>query len=153
MISQTAEYALRAVVCLANQSETSLTTREMARHTKVPVNYLSKVLQGLTKKGLVQSQRGLHGGFVLSRPASEMTLLEVIDAVDPIQSIQRCPLGLKEHGSQLCPLHSRLNETFCLIRDLLRDSTVESMLKSETGLQPLCQEGNGKPLKVTVSQP
>ncbi len=130
MLSQTAEYAMRAVVCLANEPDHSLTTRELARHTRVPVNYLSKVLQGLSKKGLVQSQRGLHGGFVLSRPAGEMTLLEVVDAVDPIHPIRRCPLGLKEHGSQLCPLHSRLNETFCMIRELLEKSTVESMLNS-----------------------
>jgi Rrf2 family protein len=60
----------------------------------VPAGYLSKVLQSLGRAQLVNSQRGLHGGFTLARAPSELTVWEVIQAVDPLQRIRSCPLGL-----------------------------------------------------------
>ena len=93
MFSQTAEYALRAVVFLAAQDGVPRTTQEIARATQVPTGYLSKVMQGLGRARLVLSQRGLHGGFTLARPAAELTVLDIIQAVDPIQRIRSCPLG------------------------------------------------------------
>src|SRR5579871_6722562 len=80
MFSQTAEYALRAVVFLASQEGKPRTTQEIALATKVPIGYLSKVMQGLGRKGLVHSQRGLHGGFTLARSAEELTVLDIIQA-------------------------------------------------------------------------
>ncbi|NUQ01687.1 MAG: Rrf2 family transcriptional regulator, partial [Armatimonadetes bacterium] len=94
MISQTAEYALRAIVCLAAQPEGRLTTPQIAGATRVPAGYLSKVLQLLGRAGLVRSQRGLGGGFVLARPAELISVLDVVNAVDPIQRITGCPLEL-----------------------------------------------------------
>ena len=67
MISQTVEYALRAVVYLADQGEAARTTQQIAEATRVPPAYLSKVMQGLSRGKLVHSQRGLHGGFTLAR--------------------------------------------------------------------------------------
>jgi Rrf2 family nitric oxide-sensitive transcriptional repressor len=95
VISQTAEYALRAVVFLASDPGAPRTTRQIAQVTRVPQSYLSKVLQGLGRAGIIASQRGLHGGSLLVRPASELTVFEVINAVEPIQRIRTCPLGLK----------------------------------------------------------
>lgn len=74
MFSQTAEYALRATVALAQDPDQPLTTAELARRTKVPQGYLSKVLQMLTREGLVRAIRGLHGGYQLSRPAIQITI-------------------------------------------------------------------------------
>src|SRR5689334_18543405 len=73
MVSQTAEYALRAVVCLGNQAGTPLTTQQIAEVTRVPVGYLAKVMQALGRGGIVSSQRGLHGGFTLARPMDELS--------------------------------------------------------------------------------
>jgi Rrf2 family transcriptional regulator, nitric oxide-sensitive transcriptional repressor len=139
MISQTAEYALRSVVCLASQPQTALTTVQIAKITKVPGSYLSKVLQALGKAKIVRSQRGLHGGFSLARPAEELSLLDVINAVDPIQHIDRCPLNLDQHGSNLCPLHNRLNDSIRMIEKAYRDSTIGDLLKESTGSKPLCE--------------
>ena len=61
MISQTAEYALRAVVCLATTPGTPMTTQEIAKITKVPQGYLAKVLQALSRGEIVQSQRDCMG--------------------------------------------------------------------------------------------
>jgi Rrf2 family protein len=127
MFSQTVEYALRAVVYLASQEGAPRTTQEIAKATQVPTGYLSKVMQGLGRKHLVQSQRGLHGGFTLTRPSQELTVLDVIQAVDPIRRIRSCPLGIKGHIN-LCPLHRRLDNAMKLVEDALRKSTIAELL-------------------------
>jgi Rrf2 family transcriptional regulator, nitric oxide-sensitive transcriptional repressor len=139
MISQTAEYALRSVVCLASTPQTALTTGQIAKITKVPGSYLSKVLQALGKAGIVSSQRGLHGGFALAKSADGLSLLEVINAVDPLQHIDSCPLGLNQHGSNLCPLHKRLNDSIRMIEKAYRQSTIGDLLKESTQSKPLCE--------------
>src|SRR6516165_4767697 len=105
VISQTAEYALRAVVALGSQRGGPMTTQDIASRTRVPAGYLSKVLQALGRAGLVEGQRGLGGGFALARPMQEMTVLDVINAVDPLQRIERCPLGRPDHKVRMCALH------------------------------------------------
>jgi Rrf2 family nitric oxide-sensitive transcriptional repressor len=127
MFSQTAEYALRAVVYLASQEGKPRTTQEIAQATRVPTGYLSKVMQSLGRKGLVQSQRGLHGGFTLARPADELTVLDILEAVDPIRRIRHCPLNIKGHVN-LCPLHRRLDQAMKLVEDALRKSTIAELL-------------------------
>lgn len=141
MFSQTAEYALRATVYLASQDGKPRTTQEIAAATKVKMAYLSKVMQSLGRKGLVQSQRGLHGGFTLSRPADELTVLDIITAVDPIQRIKSCPLGIKDH-IHLCPLHRRLDQAMKLVEDALQKSTLAELLAEPARARgiplPLC---------------
>ena len=84
MLTQTVEYALRALVALAAKPGNPQTNRQLAKVTKVPGPYLSKVLQLLAKEGLVAAHRGVRGGFTLSRPARQITILEAVNAVDPI---------------------------------------------------------------------
>jgi Rrf2 family protein len=127
MFSQTAEYALRAVVYLASQEGAPRTAQQIARATRVPTGYLSKVMQGLGRARLVQSQRGLHGGFTLARPADELTVLDIIQAVDPIRRIRSCPLGIKGHIN-LCPLHRRLDHAMKLVEEALRKSSLAELL-------------------------
>src|SRR5438067_2204477 len=124
MISQTAEYALRAVVCLGIEGDRPLTTQAIANKVRVPAGYLAKVLQGLGRAGLVESQRGVGGGFVLARTLDELSVLDVINAVDPVKRIERCPLGLVAHGYRLCPLHRRLDDAIALVESLFERTTI-----------------------------
>jgi len=137
MLSQTTEYALRAIVFLADQGE-ARTTQQIAKTTRVPAGYLSKVMQGLSRAGLVDSQRGVHGGFTLARPPKELTIWEVVEAVDPIQRIRSCPLGLKAHGTNLCPLHRRLDDAAAQVEHAFRGTTVQELLDEPTSSKPLC---------------
>jgi len=141
-ISQTAEYALRAVVCLAAAPGRSLTTREIAEITQVPVDYLSKVLQRLVRGQLVRSRRGLGGGFTLVHPPTEVTILDVVNAVDPIQRIRECPLHLEEHREGLCPLHRRLDQAMAAIEESLRNTTLAEVMSDPGNQVPL---GNAIP--------
>lgn len=138
MISQTAEYALRAIVFLAMNSKGAFTTQQISASTKVPPAYLSKVLQALARAGLVQSQRGIGGGFVLSKPADAITIIEVVNSVDPIQRIRTCPLGLDAHGTNLCALHKRLDEATAVIEQAFADTTIGDLLARPTKSLPLC---------------
>lgn len=138
MISQTVEYALRAVVHLASKSPTAQTTDEIAEVTRVPRAYLSKVLQSLGRAKLVHAQRGLGGGMTLSRAAEKITVLEVVNAVEPIQRIHTCPLGLAAHGVRLCPLHRRLDNALATVEAAFEHTTLAEILAEPTGSVPLC---------------
>jgi len=139
MISQTAEYALRAIVQLAYQGGKPCTSKEIAEATRVPAGYLAKVMQSLSRAQLVNSQRGLHGGFTLARPATDMTLWDVVQAVDPIQRITECPMGIKGHGLNLCPVHQRLDDAIAHVQQAFQSSTVAEMIADPSGRKPLCE--------------
>jgi Rrf2 family protein len=129
VLSQTSEYALRALTYLASEPETPRTGQAIARKTQVPPGYLAKVLQQLAKAGLVRSQRGVGGGFVLARPPGETSILAVLNAVDPIRRIDRCPLSLPEHARALCALHRRLDDAFGAVEASFRDSTIGDLVR------------------------
>lgn len=136
MLSQSVEYALRAAVYLAREGEPR-TTAQVADATQVPAAYLSKVLQGLSRAGIVRSQRGIGGGMTLVPTPKELTILDVVSAVDPLQRIESCPLGLREHGVKLCALHRRLDNAMKSVEDAFRKSTLADVLADPNPSVPL----------------
>jgi Rrf2 family nitric oxide-sensitive transcriptional repressor len=138
MFSQTVEYALRAACHLADQAPRSRTTDQIAAATRVPRAYLSKVLQGLAEAGIVQSQRGVHGGITLKKAPAELTILEVVNAVEPIRRITTCPLGLAAHGERLCPLHRRVDNALALVEQAFGSTTLAEVLAEPSESVPLC---------------
>ena len=138
MISQTAEYAFRAIMWLAGHGENAQTTEQIAQGMQIPAGYLSKVLQMLGRADLVNSQRGLGGGFILSKPPEKFTILDVLNAVDPIRRIKECPLGRKAHGKKLCALHYRLDAALALIEDSFRSCTIGDLCTAQDMNSPLC---------------
>ena len=145
MTSLTAEYALRAVVILGSSLGSPRTTRQIAEQARVPSGYLSKVLQVLSRAGMVESQRGLNGGFVLARPPNDLTVLDVINAVDPLNRIDRCPLGGGEHASGLCPLHRRLDQGIAEMEAIFRETTIAQLIVEQDMSHPLCVMAHDKP--------
>ena len=137
MISQTAEYALRAIVHLAQTHPIPQTAASIAERTNVPVPYLSKVMQSLARAGLVSSQRGLHGGFVLVRKAATFSVLDVITAVEPLHHVRCCPLRIEEHQG-LCQLHATLEEAVRRMEEVYSATTIESLLEERGGVRSLC---------------
>lgn len=83
MITQTAEYALRAMVCLAEAGSEPQTTESIAERARAPFGYLVKIMSSLCRQGLVVGRRGRHGGFTLARPASAISMFEVMAAASP----------------------------------------------------------------------
>ncbi|HEX4607265.1 MAG TPA: Rrf2 family transcriptional regulator [Urbifossiella sp.] len=139
MFSRTVEYALRAVVHLAYEAPTARTTAQIADATQVPRDYLAKILQGLAKKGIVTTQRGVGGGVSLRQEPAELTILDVVNAVEPIERITTCPLGLKTHGVRLCPLHRRVDDALALVEHAFGKTTLAEVLAEPSESVPLCE--------------
>ena len=131
MFSQTTEYAMRALLALAAGDGSPMTTRRIAETMQVPRSYLSKVLQAMVREGLVRSTRGLRGGFVLARDPREIHLLEIMNAVSPIRRIEHCPLDLTGHGSDLCPLHRRLDQAIAQVQEAFGATTLAELLAED----------------------
>ncbi len=140
MISLSAEYSLRAVVSLATAIRgrgdpktgacvTSLTTHQIAELAYVPLGYLAKILSSLSRAGIIISQRGAGGGHCLARPADQITLLQVIHAIDPCRRIRFCPLGIESHGANLCALHRKLDDAIAMAERELNSVTIADVLE------------------------
>ena len=139
MLSQTVEYALRAMNYLAAlPAETSVSSETIAEKTQVPRNYLSKVMRDLVLAELVFSQRGPNGGFALTRTPEKITILDVVNAVDPIKRITKCPLGNPEH-LRLCPLHRRLDDALALVEKEFGRTKLCELLESTARAPGTCR--------------
>lgn len=118
------------MVCLAGLDAPGAASCEnIAAETKVPPRYLSKILRDLVLAGLLTSQRGPNGGFSLCRPAKNITMLEVVNAVEPMKRIRSCPLGNPSH-IDLCPLHRNLDNALAIIETNLASTTLADMVES-----------------------
>lgn len=129
MLPKTAEYALRATVWLGRTPNRLQSADQLAQAVRVPRRYLHKVLQDLAKAGLVRSQSGPGGGYSLDRSAEHITILDVVNAVGPIERIEACPLGLKSHTS-LCPLHRELDRAYASVQQAFSRITVADILNA-----------------------
>ncbi len=112
VLTQTAEYAFRAMACLAGlEAGESLRAGEISARTGVPVHYLSKVMRRLVTARLVSSQRGHHGGFSLARPAAAIMFRDVLRAVGCDDDAPRCAFGWSRcNAAAPCPMHDAWSE-------------------------------------------
>ncbi len=116
-LSQTSEYALRAMTWMATQPPGKpVLARELSEATQVPLHYLSKILRRLVRARLLESRKGRGGGFTLRRPAREIQFRDVLVAVDAYPVGGRCAFGWEAcDAKRPCPLHglwSELSEGF-----------------------------------------
>ena len=125
MISLTAEHALRAVVYLATHPGNSCTVDCIAKHTSIPAGSLAKVLQQLNRAGLVGSQRGPNGGFVLTRTPQSLTFMDVIVAADGPRPSDRHTAVPRD------ALGRRLDDTRAQVEATYRATTIAQFLREQ----------------------
>ena len=107
--SKSTEYAIRAMVYLSvhASSENKLGLRQIASDLDFPEHYLGKILQDLSKRNLIQSAKGPHGGFYMEEKDMDISLLSLIDALEGLQFFNTCGLGLHECDEERpCPIHN-----------------------------------------------
>ena len=138
MLSKTAEYALRVAVCLAQSPDKLAAADELAEVTKIPRRYLHKVVQDLAREGLVRSQPGPGGGYSIAKSPKKITILDVVNAVAPLERIRHCPLGLTSH-TRLCPLHRELDKAYAETEKAFARVTLDQLLRSTSTIVPLCE--------------
>ena len=121
LFSRQCEYALQAVLHLALQAPGARTSiKELSAKLRLPYHFLAKILQQLSRKGLLVSQKGPTGGFRLAAPPSEITLLQVVEAIDGTSLFTSCVLGLPEcGGANPCPVHEKWGEVRERIRRMM----------------------------------
>ena len=131
MLTQTADYALRALIYLAHCPEDGYhQTRDLAEALNVPPNYLGKILQLLGRRKLVESQRGMNGGFRLSRLPEQVRLFDVLDAIDAVPTDPQCPLLSGGRQIELCALHRRFAAMTAAYVRFLKETTLADVLQS-----------------------
>ncbi|MCG3197349.1 MAG: Rrf2 family transcriptional regulator [Candidatus Omnitrophica bacterium] len=129
MLSQTSRYALRAAYCIAHlREESPIQAREVARMTHIPANYLHKILHDLVRHGILESSRGVGGGFRLKRPKERITLRELIDPFEDTQERTGCPFGNLHCGAgNPCPVHDQWAEILTRYEGFLGNTTLADL--------------------------
>jgi Rrf2 family protein len=125
-------YAVKALGCLDHSEERWVLAREISDKTGVPLPYLSKILHGLGRTGLVLAKRGYRGGFRLSRPASQVSVAEVARAVEGDDWAEGCLLGLHQCSDErACPLHQFWKNERGRVREKLESVTLQEVAEFE----------------------
>jgi len=137
VLPKTVEYALRTVAWLGADPERCESAEHLAERTKVPRRYLHRVLQSLVRGELVHSRSGPGGGYILAQSADKITILDVVNAVAPLERIHHCPLGLPSH-TRLCPLHKELDRAYAATEAAFSRVTIGELLRSTSEIVPLC---------------
>ena len=128
VFSKTCEYAIRSVFFIAHRtaSGNKVGIKEIANGIDSPEHFLAKILQDLSRKGIVQSAKGPNGGFYMEETALKRPLADVVEAVDGKSIFTGCGLGLAYCSeTNPCPLHHE----FKAIRNQLRDLLEQTMIK------------------------
>jgi Rrf2 family protein len=127
IFSKTCEYAIRAVFFIAHKtaSGSRVGIKDIAAGIDSPEHFLAKILQDLSRKGLISSFKGPHGGFYMDAPALARPLSEIVEAVDGDSLFHGCGLGLKQCSEvNPCPLHNEFKDIRNRIYLMLSTTTI-----------------------------
>lgn len=131
IFSRFCEYAIRAMTHVAVHREDLTAAEEISESEEIPLPVLSKVLQELVRRGLLESRRGPGGGFKLSRRPELITLRDIVAAIDGLDQFMECVVGLKSCSEDApCPLHSGWKEMREQILSSLETTTLAEMSKA-----------------------
>jgi Rrf2 family protein len=120
VLSKACTYGVLASLYVAKQSENKsyVSIRDMSDELRISFHFLTKILQKLTAEGILQSHKGPKGGILLARDARNITILDVVLAIDGEKVFTECVLGLPGCGAQRpCPLHNH----WVTVREDLRE--------------------------------
>jgi len=124
MVSQTAEYGLKAVLFLAKAGGGPAVAQDISDATGVPKGYLHKILRRLGKAGILGSQRGVGGGYVLLKPASQISALEIIRATASTVQTQIT------NGKAEDPVHRMIERAAHRTDELFESTSVQDLIES-----------------------
>lgn len=138
LVSQTAEYALRAMAYLANLPEgEGARAQDVSAATAIPLHYAAKVLRRLANSGLLIGQKGHGGGFRLARPAEEIAFGDVLAATNEGVERDVCAFGWGKCSSQNpCPLHPAVSELRQAASNWAKDTTLADVQTARLAKAP-----------------
>jgi Rrf2 family iron-sulfur cluster assembly transcriptional regulator len=131
LFSRQCEYALQAILYLAlKENGERVATHDLTKRLKIPYHFLGKILQSLTKKGLLSSEKGPRGGFSLAKPAEQITLYDIVDAIDGTEYTRSCVLGFPECSDKSpCSVHDSWTRMRESIHEMLAKKNLAQMAR------------------------
>jgi len=131
MFSKPCEYGLRALTIIAKSSSkgNKIGIKNICLASNTPESFTSKILQQLVKKNLLKSQKGPSGGFYLTRSSNEISLYEIVKAIDGTEVFSKCSMGLSDcDAGNPCPLHFKFEIVRKELRDMCLSSTLDDLV-------------------------
>lgn len=148
-LAQGSGYATLALGYIASAAGKPVLVRAVAEACDLPAPYLSKIINRLSRAGLVNTQRGVHGGVVLARDATDITLRDVCVALDDPVIAKRCLLGTEECSDErACPAHEFSTEMRTKMLDYLENTTIADISAFEINRRwadAKSHQSNGEP--------
>ncbi len=130
MFSTSCHYGLQAMLFIALHAseDENVGLSTIAKEQDIPKHFLSKILQLLVKHKLLISMKGPTGGFNLNRPADQITLIEVIDAIDGLDVFNKCGIGFKQcNDDHPCPIHQDFKKVRNRVQNLFETKTLQEL--------------------------
>ncbi|GAB5495865.1 MAG: hypothetical protein Phyf2KO_09450 [Phycisphaerales bacterium] len=137
MVSLTSQYALRAVLYLATVGGGPVVAEDISKNTGVPKGYLHKILRRLGKAGILDAQRGVGGGYVLSQKPAEITVCQVLKAIEPQQpdfSFDPCK-SCSDQTVVSDAIGSLMKSAQSHIERIFTETSIADLLDSDSGSQ------------------
>jgi len=132
MFTKACEYAIRAVLIVAikGKEDSKLSIQQIAKEIDSPLAFTAKIMQTLTREGLVASVKGPNGGFYLDPKAKPVSLSQIVQAMDDESVLNTCALGLKEcSDEQPCPIHHQVKAYKNKLKKVMEEKTVQLLAK------------------------
>lgn len=147
MFSQTSEYAIRALSILSRYPlQQFVLVGTLAQAADLPHHYLSKILQNLVRMQILESRKGSRGGFRLARDPDQITLYEVVNAIENLGQTRRCLLGQADcNDERACPLHEFWVQQTSHYLDTLQHTTLGDLVRFDGKLRMSGKPGIGMP--------
>ena len=133
IFSKKCEYGMQAVLFLAAQETGTVVSAEtISQALKIPREFISKILQSLRDSGIICSTKGKAGGFCLAKPASQIKLIDIVEAIDGLEMFSSCVLGFPECAPDTpCPVHDSWGDLRTKAFEMLSNETLDK-LKDKT---------------------
>lgn len=131
LLSKSCIYGMRGALYLASSSNSKyISIKQISSDLDISPHFLTKIMQELTKAGLLESQKGPKGGVRLKKDGNEVALVEIVAAIDGMDLLTECALGLPGCGTaKPCPLHEQWADTRDEIRKILEDTTLTDLAR------------------------
>ena len=126
--SKKCEYALQAILLMAaSEDDCVCPAEEISNKLNIPKEFISKILQSLTDSGLVESKKGKGGGFKLAKQPSKIKLIDIVEAVDGLESFNTCVLGFPNCSDKNpCPVHNKWGKLRSEALNMLSEENLEN---------------------------
>ena len=131
--SKRCEYGLQAILFMAARDFNCVCSAEaISKKLNIPKEFISKILQSLTESGIIESKKGKLGGFKLAKHPSKIKLIDIVEAIDGLESFNSCVLGFPECTPEKpCPVHDQWGELRAKALEMLSAETID-MFKEKT---------------------